>query len=78
VMVAVDGLEKASPGAFHVDHLTGTLVFQPGSVPGNGAAVTAGYEFDVPVRFDIDHIAVSLAGFEAGQIPSIPLLEVKA
>lgn len=78
VRVAVGGVEKTSPANFAVDHLTGEVTFQPGSVPGAGAAVTAGFAFDVPVRFDIDQIAVSLAAFEAGQIPTIPLKEVKA
>ena len=78
VRVAVGGVERASPADFSVDHLTGMVTFAPGAVPGTGAAVTAGFEFDVPVRFDIEQIAVSLAAFEAGQIPSIPLREVKA
>jgi uncharacterized protein (TIGR02217 family) len=39
--------------------------------------VTAGYEFDVPVRFDTDRLSVSLRAFKAGQIPSIPLIEVQ-
>jgi uncharacterized protein (TIGR02217 family) len=38
--------------------------------------VRAGFEFDVPVRFDIDRIDVSLSAFEAGRIPSIPLVEI--
>ncbi len=42
-----------------------------------GALVTAGFEFDVPVRFDIDHLSVNLANFEAGDIPTIPLVEVR-
>ncbi|MGY6708365.1 MAG: phage distal tail protein, Rcc01695 family [Rhizobiaceae bacterium] len=78
VRVAVGGVERASPGDFAVNHLTGEVSFAAGAVPAAGAAVTAGFEFDVPVRFDIDQIAVSLAAFEAGQIPTIPLMEVKA
>ena len=39
--------------------------------------MTAGFEFDVPVRFDTDRIAASLAGFAAGEIPSIPVVEVR-
>jgi hypothetical protein len=78
VRVAVDGVERQTPDDFEVDHLTGVVTFQPGSIPSAGAAVTAGFEFDVSVRFDIEQIAVSLAAFEAGQIPSIPLVEVRA
>jgi uncharacterized protein (TIGR02217 family) len=73
--VAVDGLEKASED-WSFDFATGEIAFEPGSVPGAGEAVTAGYEFDVPVRFDTERIAISLTAFKAGQIPSIPLIEV--
>jgi uncharacterized protein (TIGR02217 family) len=77
VRVAVDGTEIFAPGGFGIDAQTGEIVFATGSVPAEGAAITAGYEFDVPVRFDIEHLAVSLTAFKAGQIPSIPLVEVQ-
>ena len=51
-------------------------MFDAGSIPADGATVTAGYEFDVPVRFDTERLSVSLKAFKAGQIPSIPLVEV--
>ena len=38
--------------------------------------MTAGYQFDVPVRFDAERMSVSLTSFRAGQIPTIPLIEV--
>ena len=41
------------------------------------AAVSAGFEFDVPVRFDTDRIAVSVASFEAGEVPQVPVVEVR-
>ena len=75
--VAVDGSELSSPGDFSFDEATGEIVFAPGAVPADGAAVTAGYEFDVPVRFDAERLSISLASFKAGQIPSIPLVEVQ-
>ena len=75
--VAVDGVEKSSPGDWTFDFATGEIVFAPGSVPGSGLAVTAGYEFDVPVRFDAERMSMSLTAFKAGQIPSIPLIEVR-
>lgn len=75
--VAVDGVEQATPGDWGFDFSTGEVVFAPGSVPDTGEEVTAGYEFDVPVRFDTERIAVSLTAFKAGQIPSIPLIEVR-
>jgi uncharacterized protein (TIGR02217 family) len=74
--VAVDGVEQATPADFSFDEATGEIVFEAASIPGGGLAVTAGYEFDVPVRFDIERLSVSLTSFKAGQIPTIPLVEV--
>lgn len=45
-------------------------------VPG-GVEVRAGFEFDVPVRFDTDRIAVSVASFQAGEVPAVPVVEVR-
>ena len=74
--VAINGEEKSPPGDYAFDVATGEIVFDAGSIPADGATVTAGYEFDVPVRFDTERLSVSLKGFKAGQIPSIPLIEV--
>ncbi len=45
--------------------------------PPAGATVTAGYDFDVPVRFATDRIDVSVSGWRAGELPSVPLVEVR-
>lgn len=73
VTVAVGGVVLGAED-FSVDWTTGTvtLAADPGA-----AAVTAGFEFDVPVRFDADTIEVNLAAFEAGEIPSVPIVEVR-
>jgi len=42
-----------------------------------GVTLHAGFEFDVPVRFDTDRIHVSVANFQAGDVPSIPVVEVR-
>lgn len=39
--------------------------------------MTAGFEFDVPVRFDSDKLEISLQGFRHGAIPNIPIVEVR-
>jgi len=75
--VAVNGVELSAPEAFTFDDATGEIVFAAGFAPGDGLAVTCGYEFDVPVRFDTERIEISLKAFKAGQIPSIPLVEVQ-
>ncbi|WP_127601004.1 DUF2460 domain-containing protein [Nitratireductor alexandrii] len=76
VSVAVDGVEAAAGADFAVDVTTGIVTFAPGSIPPVGLEITAGYEFDVPVRFDSEALSVSLAAFKAGQIPAVPLIEV--
>jgi uncharacterized protein (TIGR02217 family) len=76
VRVAVDGVEAGEGTAFTCDTTTGIVTFQPGHVPEPGAAVTAGFLFDVPVRFDTDYLEVDLASFAAGAIPKIPLVEI--
>jgi uncharacterized protein (TIGR02217 family) len=74
--VAVAGAEKMLSTHFSFDDITGDVVFAPGSVPANGQAVTAGFEFHVPVRFDADQLSASLTAFRAGHVPTIPLAEV--
>lgn len=77
VRVAVGGTERAAPAHFSVDSSNGVVTFTADAVPAAGAAVTAGFEFDVPARFDAERIAVSLSAFRAGQIPSIPIVEIE-
>ena len=76
VRVAVNGAEVSVGVGADVDDVSGIVTFRPGSVPGVGASVSAGFRFDVPVRFDTDELLVDLAAFEAGEIPHIPLLEI--
>jgi uncharacterized protein (TIGR02217 family) len=77
VRVAVDGDEVTDGVDFTCDATTGTVSFLSGHVPASGAAVTAGFLFDVPVRFDTDYLEVDLSAFAAGAIPKIPLLEIR-
>lgn len=58
-----------------LDATTGTVTFP--EPPGEGVPITAGFEFDVPVRFDTDRLSVSIASFEAGEIPAIPIVELR-
>jgi len=75
LLVAVSG-EAVAADHWSFDVETGEVVFEADSIPPEDAIVTAGYEFDVPVRFDAERLSVSLTAFKAGQIPSIPLIEV--
>jgi uncharacterized protein (TIGR02217 family) len=76
VVVAVGGVEKSTPRDFFIDAVSGEIVFEAGAAPADGATVTAGFEFDVPVRFDAESLQISLTAFNAGQIPAVPLVEV--
>ena len=70
VLMAEDGVLLVEGVDFLVDTETG-LVYT-----GHGI-ITAGFEFDVPVRFAEDQIDVSVDMFSAGQIPQVNTLEVK-
>jgi uncharacterized protein (TIGR02217 family) len=73
VRIAVNGVERTG-SQFSVDETTGLVTF--GAAPPSGATVTAGFHFDVPVRFDTDYLEIDMQAFEAGAIPKIPILEV--
>ncbi len=74
VLVAVNG---ALTTDFTLNTATGVVSLNAGYIPAVGATITAGFEFDVPVRFDTDAITINLSHFEAGEIPDIPLIEVR-
>lgn len=71
VSVAVAGVGTS---AFSVE-AGGWLVLDV--APLAGAVVTAGFAFDVPVRFAEDRLSVAQATFLAGVAASVPLVEVR-
>lgn len=74
VRIALDGEEQAET-TFEVDAATGVITLA--HAPAAGTAVTAGFAFDVPVRFDTDRIEVTLESFAAGRMAAVPLIEVR-
>jgi len=72
VKVALNGAEQAS--GWSIDSARGVVQFD--TPPAVGEAVTAGFQFDVPVRFQSDTLEISLARFEAGEIPNVALIEI--
>jgi len=72
VRVAVAGVEQTS--GITIDNMSGLITFD--SAPAAAAAITAGFEFDTPVRFDTDSLSINLSSFAAGEIPAIPLIEI--
>ena len=77
VLVAVDGVSQALGADFSVATATGLITFLSGHIPASAAIITAGFEFDVPVRFDADKLELDLRGFQHGAIPSIPIIEIR-
>jgi uncharacterized protein (TIGR02217 family) len=77
VRVAVNNLEMGAGADFVCDTTAGIVTFDAGSIPPAGALITAGFEFDVPVRFDTDRLEVNLDGFRHGSIPAIPVVEIR-
>ncbi|MDO9587488.1 MAG: DUF2460 domain-containing protein [Brevundimonas sp.] len=74
VRISIDGMELES-GSFAVGAATGLVTLA--EPPDAGAVVTAGFEFDTPVRFDADRIEVTLESFDAGRMAAVPLIEVR-
>lgn len=75
VRVGLGGMEKALGQGVEIEIQSGLLRFD--TAPAKGVMVTAGFEFDVPVRFDTDCIQISVTSFEAGEVPQIPVIEVR-
>ena len=75
VVIGVDGVLQADGTDVVVDHTTGVVTFT--TAPAAAAALTAGFEFDVPVRFDTGQIQTSVASFNAGDAPDVPIVEVR-
>ena len=75
VRVGVQGNSYEEGVQFSVDIDAGLVTFV--DPPAIDAEITAGFEFDVPVRFDTDRIYTSLASFQAGEIPDVPVVELR-
>tara|TARA_B100002003_G_scaffold176131_1_gene164036 strand:+ start:162 stop:779 length:618 start_codon:yes stop_codon:yes gene_type:complete len=67
--VAVDAVE-----VFDWTFADGVVTFD--DPPADGAAITSGFEFDFPMRFE-STLDVDFVSFRAGQAPAIPLIELK-
>jgi len=75
VLAGFQGAPLVETVHYSVDYETGIVTFD--DIPDEGAQIFAGFEFDVPVRFDTDRIQTSVASFQAGDVPSVPIVEVR-
>jgi uncharacterized protein (TIGR02217 family) len=73
VRVYKDGVEQLS--GWSVDVMTGVVTFS--MAPAAGVAITADFELDVPVRFDTDHMAVTIESFKLHRWQQIPIVELR-
>lgn len=72
-LIALDDVPQGS--GWSVDTTTGLVTFT--AAPGVGVTVKAGYEFDIPARFDTDRLEISPLALDAEEIPNIPVIELR-
>lgn len=72
VQMFLDGVEESS---FTVNLSTGVVTFS--SAPGNNVVVTATFDFDVPVRFDVDRIDMTMETLQTARSPVIPIVQLR-
>lgn len=77
IRIAVNGVVKTESSHFVVDYATGIITFTVGNIPPSTHIITAGYEFDVPARFDTDRLEINVSHFKHGEIPTIPIIELR-
>jgi uncharacterized protein (TIGR02217 family) len=73
ILLALDGELQTSGWA--ADETTGWIEFDV--PPPLGAIVTAGFDYDWPVRFDTDRLDVTFDQIGAGRVVHLPLIELK-
>lgn len=73
LVVWLDNVIQVS--GFAIDYNTGIITFTP--APTAAVVVSVTCEYDVPVRFDTDKLNINMDLFNVGQLPSIPLVELK-
>ena len=59
---------------WQINTVTGILTFS--SPPKAQIKISADFEFDVPVRFDTDHISASIDSYDVHSMVAIPLIEI--
>ena len=73
VQIYFDGVEQLSD--WSVDVTTGIITFT--TPPAQDVDVTADFEFDVPVRFDTDHMVVTIETYKLHRWQQIPIVELR-
>lgn len=74
VTIFLDGVAQAG-SAWSIDHLTGVVTLD--TPPAVGVQVSASFEFDVPVRFDMDKMDIAVENYDQGEWTAIIVQEVR-
>lgn len=69
-----DNGSTVSPSDYTVNYTTGVITFSVAPVAGH--AITASFEFDVPVRFNTDVLSIAMESYNAGSMSSIQIVEI--
>lgn len=75
VILTVGGDPVVEGVDYTLDVHSGAIAFN--HPPDDTAEIRAGFEFDVPVRFDTDSILTSISNFQAGEAPNVPIMEIR-
>ena len=61
--------------AYTIDYTTGIVTFN--TAPAAGAAITADFEFDVPCRFNVDNMNITLNAATVSSWSNIEIVEIR-
>jgi uncharacterized protein (TIGR02217 family) len=75
VAIYVNDVLQTETTHYTINYETGEVDFTFNPTAGHTIKWTG--EFDVPVRFDVDQLEIALQHYDAGEIPSIPIVELK-
>lgn len=74
VLVRDDTGSLTEGADYTVDYATGIVTFTPAPT----GTPTAGFEYDVPVRFMDEELEINIALFDVGSVPAVMLIEVRS
>jgi len=73
VLIYVNSVLKTETTDYTINYTTGIVTFN--TAPTNTHPIHAGFEFYVPVRFDVDLLAIEISEYASRAIRTLPLVE---
>lgn len=77
VTVTVNSVTKTEGVDYTINYATGVITFLAGKIPTAGQSILASFEFDVPVRFDVDDMELELTNYGLSTWDGIPIVELR-